>query len=110
AESSGEVVGGGFADNENVHVALGALFTSGDGAVDEGEVDFLPQRFQGVLQHVEQAEGLGHEAADLRGQRAFKVSLKIDPVSILAGIEDSGGREALQGALEARGRKPQVLG
>jgi hypothetical protein len=96
----------------DVHVAALTLFPSGNGSVNERQLDPFGQRPQGLAQHLGDRRGLDHESLQFSEHRALPIGLEEHLVAARRSANDPGSSQMPQlplGSAHARPRNPGNL-
>ena len=85
-----------LAHNHHVDIACGGFAASCQGAVNEGELDFVGQGGETILQNLSDAEGFANEAVKLIEYRARAIGLIVRLTAFHRPDENSGPGELLE--------------
>jgi hypothetical protein len=96
----GDFSEGGGTDDHEIEIAGGMFIAAGDGAVNEGGVDFLHKRSKYLAENCRRAEGFANDAAEFGEEGAGGVGLEVDMAATFFSEQDAGVGELLEFALD----------
>jgi hypothetical protein len=80
------------------------------GAIDKRVVNTFREATEDLPQHIDHSRRLDEQTLELRQKGTVRVRLKIDPVTILASVEDTGVNERGELPLETGRANAEMLG
>ncbi len=98
------------ADDHEIDVARRGFRAFGKGAIHERAHDAVGVWGERLSQHVGESSGLEEKPSELGKDRGLRVRLEIEVLALASALQNPGGDERRQFALQARRRHPQVTG